>query len=213
MAGFFWGMKKQLIADYEIEIVEPGCSPGSGRYGLRIVTADDISEIMPYINAIAVNAWYDHENNTLVLKEPGQAFAMRPHEVRIARLGEAASAGEVSAAVVAKINAIWAEREKIVPRFETRDLPSVIDILKLLPRTNCRQCGYATCLAFAAALRSLQAEVEVCAPLRVPGREAEHRKISELCDLRGRVLRQHLLAVAGLAPKTGRNLFDSPGWQ
>jgi ArsR family metal-binding transcriptional regulator len=176
---------KQLISHYETEIVEPGCSPGSGRYGLRVVTVEDISEIMPYINAIAVNAWYDHENATLILKEPGQAFALRPHEIRIARLAEPSRAGEIGIAVVARINSIWAEREKIVPRFETRKLSSVIDIIKLLPRTNCRRCGYATCLAFAAALRSLQAEVESCRPLADPGHEAQRQRISDLCDLAG----------------------------
>jgi ArsR family metal-binding transcriptional regulator len=175
----------QLISHYDIEIVEPGCSPGSGRYGLRIVVAEDISEIMPYINAIAANAWYDHENRTLILKEPGQAYAMRPHEIRIARLDEPSSASGLSNAVVAKINAIWAERLKIAPRVDTRNLPSVIDILKLLPCTNCRQCGYATCLAFAAALRSLQAEVEACRPLGDPRYGPQRRKISELCDLSG----------------------------
>ncbi len=178
-------MKNQLIAHYDIEIVEPGCSPGSGRYGLRVVIVEDISEIMPYINAMAANAWYDHENRTLILKEPGQAFALRPHEIRIARLAEPASASDLGAAVVAKINAIWAQREKTVPRFDTRNLPSAMDILKLLPRTNCHQCGYATCLAFAASLRSLQAEVEACGPLSSPGHEAQRRKISELCDLAG----------------------------
>jgi 4Fe-4S ferredoxin len=30
----------------------------------------------------------------------------------------------------------------------------VIDIYQLLPKTNCRQCGYLTCLAFAAELRT-----------------------------------------------------------
>ena len=173
---------KQLITHYDIEIVEPGCSPGSGRYGLRVVIVEDISEIMPYINAIAVNAWYDHDNTTLILKEPGQAFAMRPHEIRIARLSEPARASEVGAAVVAKINEIWAERERIVPRFETRNLPSVIDILKLLPRNNCRQCGYATCLAFAAALRSSQASVDACVPLSSAGQESRRQRVSELCE-------------------------------
>ena len=35
---------------------------------------------------------------------------------------------------------------------------SGLDIYKLLPKTNCKDCGFATCLAFAMALARLQVE-------------------------------------------------------
>jgi ArsR family metal-binding transcriptional regulator len=176
---------KELITHYETEIIEPGCSPGSGRYGLRIVVVEDISEVMPYINSAADNAWYDHENRTLILKEPGQAYALRPHEIRMARLAEPSRATEISREVVAKINALWADRHRIHPRFDTRKQPSVIDVLRLLPRTNCRECGHATCLAFAAALRSSEADVDDCLPIRDGKHDPQRQKLAELCDLRG----------------------------
>ncbi|MHA2333131.1 MAG: (Fe-S)-binding protein, partial [Candidatus Hodarchaeales archaeon] len=40
-----------------------------------------------------------------------------------------------------------------------------IHILKLLPQTNCKECGESTCLAFAAKLASRQIEVTACSPL------------------------------------------------
>lgn len=171
-----------LISHYDFEIIEPGCAPGSGRYGLRIVVVEDISEIMAYINAIADNAWYDHENRTLILKESRQAYALRRHEVRVGRLAEPSMAAEMSSKIVQRLNAIWDDRANIQPRLTTRKLPSIIDILKLLPRTNCRQCGYLTCLAFAAALRSSEADVEACSPLQGTAHEEQRRRISELCD-------------------------------
>ena len=187
MADRFWGIMKPLINHYDIEIIEPGCSPGSGRYGLRIVVVQDISEVMPYINSMANNAWYDHENQTLILKEPGQAYALRPHEIRIARLAEPTQASEIGRAVVAKMNDIWAGRDNVQPRFDTRNLPSAIDILKLLPRTNCRQCGYTTCLAFAAALRSSDADVDDCVPIGDAKHEESRRKIRALCETSGEI--------------------------
>lgn len=39
---------------------------------------------------------------------------------------------------------------------------SGLDIYKLLPKTNCRQCGYSTCLAFAMALAKKQVALEKC---------------------------------------------------
>ncbi|MBW1992280.1 MAG: acetyl-CoA decarbonylase/synthase complex subunit gamma [Deltaproteobacteria bacterium] len=37
-----------------------------------------------------------------------------------------------------------------------------IEIFKLLPKTNCKECGFPTCLAFAMALASGKAELEAC---------------------------------------------------
>ena len=37
-----------------------------------------------------------------------------------------------------------------------------IEIFKMLPKTNCKECGYPTCLAFAMALASGKAELEAC---------------------------------------------------
>lgn len=37
-----------------------------------------------------------------------------------------------------------------------------LDIYKLLPKTNCKECGYPTCLAFAMKLAAKQAELAAC---------------------------------------------------
>lgn len=47
------------------------------------------------------------------------------------------------------LNRTWARREKIQPRLEGRRVPQPLDVYELLPRTNCRACGEATCMAFA----------------------------------------------------------------
>ena len=37
-----------------------------------------------------------------------------------------------------------------------------LQIYKLLPQTNCKQCGFPTCLAFAMKLAAKQAELAAC---------------------------------------------------
>ena len=37
-----------------------------------------------------------------------------------------------------------------------------IEIFKMLPKTNCKECGFPTCLAFAMALASGKAELDAC---------------------------------------------------
>lgn len=48
------------------------------------------------------------------------------------------------------IKAAWEGREHIEPSFEAAEPPRILEILKLLPRTNCRACGQPTCMVFAA---------------------------------------------------------------
>ena len=39
---------------------------------------------------------------------------------------------------------------------------SGLDIYKLLPKTNCKECGFPTCLAFAMKLAAKQADLSAC---------------------------------------------------
>ncbi|MGC1375661.1 MAG: acetyl-CoA decarbonylase/synthase complex subunit gamma [Anaerolineales bacterium] len=41
-------------------------------------------------------------------------------------------------------------------------MPTGLEIYKLLPRTNCKKCGYPTCLAFAMALAAKKIELAAC---------------------------------------------------
>lgn len=51
-------------------------------------------------------------------------------------------------------------------------MPSGIEILKLLPKTNCKDCGQPTCLAFAMNLASGKVELDACPHISDEGREA-----------------------------------------
>jgi ArsR family metal-binding transcriptional regulator len=48
-----------------------------------------------------------------------------------------------------EINEAWENRAEIEPKFECRPVAKMMEILKLLPRTNCGKCGEATCTVFA----------------------------------------------------------------
>ena len=51
-----------------------------------------------------------------------------------------------------------------------------IQIFKLLPKTNCGECGYPTCLAFAMALAAGKAELEKCPTLPDAAKEQLERR-------------------------------------
>jgi len=162
---------ERIIDEYEVKLVEAGCAPGSARYGALLSLEGDISAVMPYLNALMDNPRYDHDNHILILRESDQAYAIRPREINIARADDWQQAQELATGIVDKINSTWQERNSITPRLSEKKIPAVINIFKLLPKTNCKECGYATCLAFAADLVQGMVFPENCPPLSEEGRE------------------------------------------
>ena len=165
----------KLIGEYKMKMVEPECAPGSARYGVLVSPERDISPVFPYLNAVMNNAWYDHENQILIWREQNQAYALRPNEIRIARASDPAEAQQIAAELVAEVNRTWQQRDTITPRFTQRKRPGIFDIFKLLPGTNCKLCGYVTCLAYAADLCQEKVTIEQCPPLSQP-EYAEYRE-------------------------------------
>jgi ArsR family metal-binding transcriptional regulator len=172
----------KLIDDYEIQLAEPACSPGGARWGGLANLENDISAVFPYLNAILDNCRYDHENQILIFEEDGQKYAFRPHEIRVAQVRDPSEARQFISEVVDRVNNVWQERDKITPRFTERKLPAVLDIFKLLPGTNCKQCGYPTCMAYAAALRSNMAQPEQCPPLSETEFAENRQKLLDLIE-------------------------------
>ena len=48
-----------------------------------------------------------------------------------------------------EINNAWEHRDAIVPKYDGKSKPHILEIYKLLPKNNCRKCGQPTCMMFA----------------------------------------------------------------
>lgn len=57
---------------------------------------------------------------------------------------------------------------------------SPIDVYKLLPRTNCGECGEANCMAFATKVVNGEAVIDLCRPLFTPEYAAAYAGLQEL---------------------------------
>lgn len=159
-------MQDMLIRDYKITLEIPGCNPGGGHYHafVQLRDQDDITEALPYLNA-ALDKFTDyyHREKILTWTSAGIRYAFRPREIGIAPVRNHEEACTLANNIIATVNAIWQRRHQIQPNIEGRKcLPKVLDIYKMLPRTNCRKCGFATCMAFAAAVREDAGKTSLC---------------------------------------------------
>ncbi len=57
---------------------------------------------------------------------------------------------------------------------------NVVEILKYLPRTNCKECGEMTCMAFAARLVKKDISLEACPPLYTPEYESNRKALETI---------------------------------
>jgi ArsR family metal-binding transcriptional regulator len=128
--------------------------------------AADISPAFPYVNA-ELGGWdYNQANQVLLLKlSDGKWITLHPHKIAIRGIRDLEEAHALLTWIQTQINDIYERRETITPRFMSQAGLKVMEILKLLPMTNCKVCGYATCMAFAAALREGEISLEACKPL------------------------------------------------
>jgi DNA-binding CsgD family transcriptional regulator len=60
------------------------------------------------------------------------------------------------------LNDLYERRNAIKPNYQQYRPISVLDIYKLLPKTNCGECGFPTCMAYAGALRLKQTTTDKC---------------------------------------------------
>jgi ArsR family metal-binding transcriptional regulator len=123
----------------------------------------DISPAFPYVNA-ELGGWdYNQANQVLLLKlSDGKWITLHPQKIAIRGIKDLEEAHALLTWIQGQINDIYDHREKITPRNVSQAGLKVIEILKLLPMTNCKVCGYLTCMAYAAALREGEINLEAC---------------------------------------------------
>jgi ArsR family metal-binding transcriptional regulator len=125
----------------------------------------DISPSFPYVNA-ELGGWdYDQTNQVLLLKlSDGKWITLHPQKIAIRGARDMEEAQSLLAWIQAQINDIYERRKTITPRYVSQAGLKIMEILKLLPMTNCKMCGYATCMAYAAALREGEVSLGACKP-------------------------------------------------
>jgi len=125
----------------------------------------DISEIMPYMNAVLDGAIYNHEGKNITLKKDGKCIGVHAREFSGAKVIDLEDAEELVEWFKNLVNETYEKKDSIKPDFERRKRLTALDIYKLLPGTNCKKCGEATCLAFGIKMAQEEKSVLVCAEL------------------------------------------------
>jgi ArsR family metal-binding transcriptional regulator len=140
------------IDDYELEVFTPPCDPGAERYSAIAHLSADIAGVLPYLNATLTGANYMPSAKALTWKRAGHLVAFHADRVAVSNLSDREEAVKELDRMVDLVNRTWDRRAEIAPDHRAKKRPAPMAIYQLLPRTNCRKCGEATCMAFACGL-------------------------------------------------------------
>lgn len=138
-----------LLTGYRKEIVLPTCS--SSFLSLHCIAHldEDIGEALPYLNAVLGGDVYIKEPPSVTFKAHGKLITVYARMIAVNALRDEAEADHILEWMKQEINDAWENRETIVPKYDGKAVPHIIEIYKLLPKSNCRKCGQPTCMMFA----------------------------------------------------------------
>ncbi|MGB9640160.1 MAG: (Fe-S)-binding protein [Anaerolineales bacterium] len=169
-----------LIEKYDLEVFTPPCEPGAERFSAVARLTVDISEALPYLNAVLRGAVYLPEANALTWKKGGHNIAFHAYQVATSNVEDREGAEKELKGLIDLINRTWERRAEITPDYHTRQRPTPMAIYKLLPNTNCKQCGEPTCFSFALKLAASQRKLSDC-PVLDEAQYAKNR--AELAEI------------------------------
>ena len=138
-----------LLQGFSKEMFRPKCNPSFQSVHCVAHLEQDISEVLPYLNTALGGGDYVKSPPSLTLRAHGKLIALHAREIFVNALKDEEEATKILAWLKKEINEAWDKRGEIEPTFDAPPVPQWLEILKLLPKTNCRKCGEPTCTVFA----------------------------------------------------------------
>lgn len=164
-----------LLTGYVKDISLPVCNSSFQSLHCIAHLNEDISEVLPYLNAELGGYQYTKDPPSVTFKTNGRLITVHSRKIAINALESSEQADKILEWLKKEINDIWERRNEIEPSYKRAASPTLLDILKLLPRTNCKKCGQPTCLVLATQMMEGGKGPEHCPPLN----EAERQKLED----------------------------------
>jgi len=133
-----------------------------GMLGAHFKLDNDVRQLFPYINAtFQETKFYDQPEYVQFIMD-GIHCTLYSNDVIAAPFTEQDQALKFVKRLIDFLNDLDVNKDSLKPNFKKYSPVSVFDIFKLLPQTNCKECGYPTCMAFAAAISKSETTPDKC---------------------------------------------------
>lgn len=161
-----------LLSGYKKDIFRPECNPSFESVHCKAYLNEDIGEVIPYLNTVLGGTQYFNDPPQVMFHHRGRIIKVGAREIAINALKDEQEADRILEWLRSEINQAWENRADITPCFSGKTKPKLLEILKLLPMTNCKKCARPTCMVFAAQLMEGAVGTDRC-PELTPARHEE----------------------------------------
>ena len=151
----------------EIKIIETSpCLAEKDRFKALTSTSVSLTEILPYLNAVVTEKPnYQPNSGSFIFKKGRIRFTLMDTSINITKFANMTELLELLDWIKDLINDTYKNRANIEPNHKAKKILPVLKIYNLLPKTNCKECGEETCMAFASGLNKSDKEIDDCPPL------------------------------------------------
>lgn len=154
-----------LLSGYQKTIFRPECNPNFTSVHCIARLNEDVGDALPYLNAVLGGDQYFSDPQEVMFHHHGRIIKVGAREIAVNALNDEQEADRILEWMKNEINGAWENRDAITPCYSGKTKPKLMEILKLLPKTNCRKCGQPTCTAFAAQVMAGGRGAEGCPEL------------------------------------------------
>ena len=153
-----------LFQQMAIMVLQP-CTADTSKIRAIANLSANLTDILPYLNAIMPNGFYNPGGPTLTFMDAHRMVTVFPQRIAIAKADDLIDAWRILDSLRIKVNDCWSRRAQITPSFTARKKPPALEIYSRLPKTNCGQCNEKGCMAFVLKLWSGMVKLNQCKPV------------------------------------------------
>lgn len=128
----------------------------------------NLDSMLPFLNRVLEKAIYRKTPHSLVFKKGIIGITLQEDKVSLTRFVNQTEAFEILDWVKDMVNNTFDNQSKIIPDNRIFKPVGVLKVYSMLPRKNCGKCQEASCMAFAAKLDRLDADIDDCPVLKEP---------------------------------------------
>ncbi len=138
-----------FLSGYTKEIFRSQCMPSAQSVHCHAHLNEDVSQALPYLNSVLGGVTYTREPASVTFKVHGKLITVHGNKIAVNALKDEDEADKILNWLKNEINSAWENRADIEPSIDSAPQPKLTEVLRLLPKTNCRECREPTCMVFA----------------------------------------------------------------
>ncbi len=138
-----------LLKSYTKRIIRAECNPDFQALHCIANLDQNVEAVLPFLNAELGGYEFLKDPPAVIFKVNGKLITVQGEQISINALKTEGEAEKILEWLKKEINQTWENRHDITPSYEGLPKPNMVEILKCLPKTNCRKCGFPTCMVFA----------------------------------------------------------------